>query len=182
MKGARTSRSHPLEIDELATPGGGRIGITFAPGKHQPHASSGAWARDLAADLDAVKSWGAQTVVTLIRPQELHDLKIPALGAEVARRGMAWRHLAIDDFGVPDQTFEAAWPDESLRLLTLLRAGGRVLVHCKGGLGRAGMVAARLLVELGATPADAIRAVRATRGADAIETPGQERWVARGAG
>ena len=45
----------------------------------------------------------------------------------------------------------------------ILRAGFNVLVHCKGGLGRAGTVAARLLVELDWAPADAIAAVRAVR-------------------
>mgnify|MGYP003345722415 CR=1 FL=1 len=52
----------------------------------------------------------------------------------------------------------------------LLRAGANVPVHCKGGLGRAGMMAARLLVELGQPADEAIRAVRRAR-PGAIETP-----------
>ncbi|MCJ7453727.1 MAG: ADP-ribosylglycohydrolase family protein, partial [Steroidobacteraceae bacterium] len=51
-----------------------------------------------------------------------------------------------------------------------------MLVHCRGGLGRAGSVAARLLVEFGADPGEAIRQVRAVR-PRAIETRAQERWV-----
>ena len=35
---------------------------------------------------------------------------------------------------------------------TTLRSGRDVLVHCKGGLGRAGTIAARLMVELGTPP------------------------------
>ena len=35
-----------------------------------------------------------------------------------------------------------------------------MLLHCRGGLGRAGTIAARLLVELGVQPDDAIRRVR----------------------
>ena len=54
-----------------------------------------------------------------------------------------------------------------------------MLVHCKGGLGRAGTVAARLLVELGASPDDAIRRVRDARSRHAIETASQEAHVAR---
>ena len=38
-----------------------------------------------------------------------------------------------------------------------------VLVHCRGGLGRAGTIAARLLIELGVEPAKAIEDVRAVR-------------------
>ena len=41
--------------------------------------------------------------------------------------------------------------------------GGKVLIHCRGGLGRAGLVAALLLVEEGVSPPEAIRRVRAAR-------------------
>ena len=58
----------------------------------------------------------------------------------------------------------------------MLRNGFDVLVHCKGGLGRAGMIAARLLVELGTPPEEAISQVRSVR-PGAIETPTQERYV-----
>ena len=79
-----------------------------------------------------------------------------------------------------DAAFEAVWPETSRRLRTLLEAGARVLVHCKGGLGRAGTVAARLLVEMGADPKQAIRDVRTARSPDAIENRAQEDWVRRG--
>jgi protein-tyrosine phosphatase len=47
-----------------------------------------------------------------------------------------------------------------------------VLVHCRGGVGRAGTVAARILVELGTPATEAVRQVRAAR-AGAIETRSQ---------
>ena len=58
-----------------------------------------------------------------------------------------------------------------------LRSGFDVLIHCRGGLGRAGTIAARLLVELGMRPDAAVRRVRDARGPDAIETPAQEAHV-----
>src|ERR1700726_4324710 len=39
--------------------------------------------------------------------------------------------------------------------------GSDVLVHCRGGLGRAGTIASRLLIELGMVPETAIARVRA---------------------
>ena len=50
------------------------------------------------------------------------------------------------------------------------------LVHCKGGLGRAGTIATRLLIELGVAPREAINAVRQAR-PGTIETIEQERYV-----
>lgn len=53
-----------------------------------------------------------------------------------------------------------------------MRHGFGVLVHCKGGLSRAGTIAARLLVELGMDHAMAIQQVRMVR-PGAIETAAQ---------
>lgn len=58
----------------------------------------------------------------------------------------------------------------------VLLAGKTLGIHCMGGRGRSGTVAAMLLVELGLTPAKAILAVRAAR-PGAIENGEQERFV-----
>lgn len=179
MAVARTSRTHPLQIAEVrAGPLHGRIGITFCPGKHDRAAATGAWARDLAADLDAIAAWGARLVVTLVEPAELVALRVPHLGAEVRGRGLDWRHLPIADYSVPTEAFETQWQTHGRDIRALLRDGADVVVHCKGGLGRAGMIAARLLVELGMDPDDAIRDVRRAR-RGAIETPAQLALVRR---
>jgi protein-tyrosine phosphatase len=90
---------------------------------------------------------------------------------------MEWHHLPIRDVQVPDARFEAGWESAGVRLGDRLREGERVLVHCRGGLGRTGMVAARLLVEVaGVTPRQALDGVREARHG-AVETPEQEAWV-----
>ena len=95
-------------------------------------------------------------VVTLVEAHELNALRIAAIGLEVGRRHMAWRHWPIADYQVPDAAFEAAWPVRSAQLRSLLACGGRVLIHCKGGMGRAGTIAVRLLVENGTAPVEAV--------------------------
>ena len=77
---------------------------------------------------------------------------------------------------MPGAAFETAWVEVGEGLRDRLRAGSDIVVHCKGGLGRAGMIAARLMVELGVPPAMAIEAVRRAR-PGAIETTAQERHV-----
>ena len=88
-------------------------------------------------------------------------------------------HWPITDVSVPCSRFEAAWQDNSGRLLSLLEKGSNVLIHCKGGRVRAGMLAARLSVERGINPGDAIAKVRAVRDG-AVETHVQEEWVKAG--
>lgn len=175
----RTSHTHPLQIAEVhAAPSQGRIGITFCPGKHDRFAHTGAWERDLGVDLDVIAAWGAKLVLTLVEPEELTALKVPQLGHEIRQRGIEWRHLPIADFSVPTEAFEQQWTVQGREIRTMLRDGDNVLVHCKGGLGRAGMIAARLLVELGMEPGEAIRSVRRVR-KGAIETPSQLALVRR---
>ena len=89
---------------------------------------------------------------------------------------MVWHHLPIVDVQPPDARFEAAWLTSGPRLNEVLRQGGRVLVHCRGGLGRAGTVSARLLVELGVAPQEAVTRVRTAR-PRAIETEAQLQYV-----
>jgi ADP-ribosyl-[dinitrogen reductase] hydrolase len=173
----RTSLTHPLQIAEVRPAAHmGRIGLTFCPGKHQPGAMTGAWARDLDLDLDAIAAWNAAAVVTLIEAEEMQRLQVLRLGEGVAVRGMTWHHLPIRDVTAPGGDFEAAWACVGEGLRARLREGFNVLIHCKGGLGRAGTVAARLLVELGCDPERAIMQVRQAR-PGAIETASQERHV-----
>ncbi|OGR38618.1 MAG: phosphatase [Desulfovibrionales bacterium GWA2_65_9] len=179
MPGIRTSHTHPLQIAEVrAHPSHGRIGITFCPGKHDHLAQTGAWERDLGIDLDAIAAWGAKLVLTLVEPAELRELKVPQLGHEIKRRGIEWLHLPIADYSVPTEAFEQKWETQGREIREMLRNGDDVLVHCKGGLGRAGMIAARLLAELGMNPDEAIRTVRRAR-KGAIETPSQLAMVRR---
>lgn len=173
----RTSVSHPLQI-AVVTAGSefGRIGITFCPGKYDPHGMSGAWDRDLVLDLDVISDWGAAAVVTLLEPEELMMLRVEGLGQEVLRRNMLWFHLPIVDVSIPSEKFEQEWDVAGEELRSILRRKLDVLIHCRGGLGRAGTIAARLLIELGMGPKKAIASVRVAR-PGAIETSEQEEFV-----
>ncbi len=171
----RTSASHPLLIAELEA-GAGVVGVTLCPGKQCAALAGYRWERDLLADVEAIRRWGASAVVTLIESSEFGPLHVEGLPAAVAAAGLEWHHLPVTDVQPPDGRFEGRWWYAGARLREWLRAGERVLVHCRGGLGRAGSVAARLLVEFGCAPEEAMRRVRAAR-PGAIETVEQERWV-----
>jgi protein-tyrosine phosphatase len=171
----RTSLTDPLRIDELRC-GAGRIGICLCPGKRASSLTGPRWERDLPADLDAIGRWRADAVLTLIEDPEFHALQVPQLGAQVRARGIAWHHLPIADFQAPDARFETAWAERGPALLAQLRAGGRLVLHCRGGLGRAGTVAARMLVELDVPTDEAIAQVRRAR-PGAIETRAQVRYI-----
>ena len=153
------------------------IGITLCPGKVQSGAISGSWERDLRIDMQVVKSWDATAWLNLLTTTEMVDLKLVDLEVAVKGSGIRYYRLPIEDGGIPDATFEKSWDTAGAQLREELLRGGKILIHCKGGLGRSGMIAARLIVELGATtPEEAIRRVRASR-PGTIETHAQEEHV-----
>jgi len=137
---------------------------------------SGDWDRDLTVDLEVIKSSGAKALMTLMENDELSAVQVPftELGEKAASLGLEWHHhLPVRNDDVPDCSFEDVLTYSGLRFRDLLIQGKKVVIHCLGGMGRTGTIAARLLVEVGASPNDAIRAVRAVR-TGAVQTRKQE--------
>ncbi|MGU3408073.1 cyclin-dependent kinase inhibitor 3 family protein [Methylobacterium brachiatum] len=176
---ARTSLTDPLQIATIAVgENGGRIGITFCPGKKGPSVFGAPWDRDLTADVEIIRAWGASSVLTLIEPHEFDLLRVRGLPEAVRDAGMIWFHAPIPDVSIPGRAVKTVWRTMAPRLVEQLGNGASVVVHCRGGLGRAGMVSAMLLVMMGENPRRAIERVRAIR-PGAIETPAQEAYVLR---
>jgi ADP-ribosyl-[dinitrogen reductase] hydrolase len=155
------------KIDSLTLPDSrARIGLCVCPGQ----------SASLSGDLLRLRDWGARGLVTLIEDHEFELLGITALPEEIEALGMRWWHLPIRDMGTPDADFEIRWQKAGRELRSLLSEGFSVALHCRGGKGRTGTIAARLLVELGSAPALAIERVRAVR-PGSIETRAQEEFV-----
>ncbi|MBN5019678.1 cyclin-dependent kinase inhibitor 3 family protein [Stenotrophomonas maltophilia] len=175
----RTSLSHPLLIAGLPVGAcGGGIGVTFAPGKYQEVSMTGAWARDLEADILAIRHWGAKHLISLLEPWEFKDLRIESLPEVAAAKGISWYGLPITDGAAPDDRLLQDWLQLSTEFVADMRSGQKVVVHCKGGLGRAGTVAAMLLLQSGEAKkaSDAIHMVRHAM-PGAVETRAQEEFI-----
>lgn len=157
-----------IQIDWLEHPAfPGRIGMTRLPGT-----SSGS----LQDDLQAIRDSGAETLVTLNRETELNRFGSGRFPQTVGAVGLRWLHLPITDFGIPDGAFEALWIEAAPLIRSRLEGGEKVVVHCFAGLGRTGLVVARLLVEGGEPPEEAIRRVRTAR-PGTIQSEEQEDYV-----
>jgi len=88
--------------------------------------------------------------------------------------GIAVVRFPIPDFGVPRSL-------EALRalvegILGAARDGRTVIVHCRGGLGRSGLVASAALTARGIAAEEAVTIVRSVR-PNALENPEQEEAV-----
>ena len=138
MQKVLTSSSSPLRIDAVPVPGtAGFIGMTLCPGK-KDLSLGGFWDRDLVTDLEVIRAWGSSAVVTLMEEHELVMLQVSSLPALVLGLGMAWHYLPIPDVAIPGDLFEVLWEESGRRLRQTLAGGGRIVLHCRGGIGRSG--------------------------------------------
>lgn len=158
-----------------------QIGLSICPGKVDPWAYSGPCARDLATDVETIRRWSASRVVTLLEAEELEYLQVTGLGEAVRKSGMAWHHWPVIDgsaLRTRRDTQADPWREECALLLQALERGEKIFIHCRGGLGRTGTLAARLLMGRGLESEAAIREVRTAR-PGAIETTEQEDYLRR---
>lgn len=173
----RTSVDFPILVDWVLQnigPRQGALGCTFAPGKKYKSMFGKPWNRDLAIDLDRLKSfYDCAGLVSLIKDFELTKLRIPNLVEEAESRGIAIYRSGIIDGSTP--TLEQALGIVQFAT-ALSRSGQNVIFHCKGGLGRAGTLCACTLVALGHSPQEAIIQTRKYR-KGAIENQLQEQFI-----
>ena len=66
--------------------------------------------------------------------------------------GLAWFQLPVEDDCAPEAPFAAAFASHKTALLARLAAGQTLAIHCRGGSGRTGLMAAILLLEAGYAP------------------------------
>ncbi len=113
--------------------------------------------------LAQLKQAGVQAVVTAMPQSELENNQVADIGLECEKLGIEWYHQPIVDDKTPQQDFADSWPQTSIALHRILTEGGNVALHCKGGSGRTGILAAHLLSELNWSEDEIITAVQAFR-------------------
>ncbi len=106
----------------------------------------------------AVDRIGADLVVCLNQRHELED-RYPSY-VDWLRTDPRVRWVPVPDLGVP--TIDVA-AELARSVSSSLDAGRTVLAHCGAGIGRAGTLAAAVLVVRGATVAEAVAVVAASR-------------------
>ncbi|WP_347311324.1 protein-tyrosine phosphatase family protein [Defluviimonas sp. SAOS-178_SWC] len=151
--------------------GGGRLALCPMPGRDG----------DYAGDLGAILNWAPALVMTMATGPELATHGALRLSADLAARGIGWRHLPVTDFGADSAALREGWAEASAGARAHLASGRGVLAHCLGGCGRSGMAVLRLMVEAGEAPGTALARLRAARPC-AVETAAQEAWAARATG
>ena len=147
-------------------PWAGRLAVS-------PRPRGGDWLRD------EIINWqksGVDVVVSLLAGEEIQDLALENEAFECKEADIQFISFPIVDRSVPVSEGRAVNLIE--RLDAELQTGRTVVVHCRQGVGRSGLIAASLLAARGAHPASAMKQISAVRGAVVPETREQENWIA----
>jgi protein tyrosine phosphatase (PTP) superfamily phosphohydrolase (DUF442 family) len=153
------------EIYWLNGPWPGKLGMAARP-------RGGDWLKD---DIDGWRRARVDTVLSLLTPEEEADLDLQSEAREARMQGMEFASFPIPDRQVPRS--EVKWAEALDEVTRALSAGKNVLVHCRQGIGRTGLLAACLLVRKGMSPGAAVESVSAARGVSVPETVEQRDWI-----
>ena len=145
----------------------GSLSITILPGRRDT-------LRNLDDDLETLRHEGVNAVLCCVPAEELASYGVENLLTKYAGAGLDVYHLPVMDQRVCSKQEMAAATDW---IRGELESGRHIMLHCVGGLGRSGMVAACWLRACGLTPQEAIDEVRRVRGPRAVETGIQEDMV-----
>jgi protein-tyrosine phosphatase len=160
--------SEKLRIDFLSSDNfKGKVALTILPGR-KDHS------RELHEDLTEIKKNDIAGIVVLISKDEMDSYGVPSLLDSYQENGIEYLHLPIVDQKVPNKK-DIAFINHFID--NILTSNKKVLIHCVGGLGRSGLVAACYLKHIGYSSEKAIKTVREARTLRAIETIEQEKFV-----
>ena len=132
----------------------------------------GDWLDD---ELAAWKRDGVDVVLSLLTPEEEIDLDLRNESHSARTQGIKFLSFPIPDRQVPNSESEMTAALEEVN--SSLAAGLRVVVHCRQGIGRTGLIAACLLVTRGLSPDAAVKQLTAVRGVAVPETIEQRNWI-----
>lgn len=147
--------------------GKGQLAMSGCPGRHGRYDE----------DLYFIQDWQPSFVLSLIDLDEMERLGAARFRLDVPTIGARWLYFPVQSGVAPKVVDGKLWDDMSAKIRAALGGGGRVLIHGHGGCGRVGMVALRLLVEMGEPVMDALSRLRYVRHC-AVETDAQFDWAA----
>lgn len=133
-------------------------------------------AKTLGADLEFISKNGTDKVLSLLEEAESEQLGLQNQESLAAQSGMEFQRFPIPDYGVPD------FLDLQVlitRLTNELNDGKQILVHCRGGVGRTGLICCCVLATTGISVPEAVTLVTERRGEQVPETPEQIDMIIR---
>ncbi len=143
---------HPIDFLEVNLPG--KIAMMPCPGTKEA---------DLLKSVADIASNNISAVLTLTPSDELEMLKADELPELCRTNDIDWFHLPIVDDQAPTIAFHNAWQNNGQKIMAHLKGGKNIALHCQGGTGRTGLVAAIILLNMGLSRLETEEKIKAIR-------------------
>jgi protein-tyrosine phosphatase len=133
---------------------GARIILTPCPGTQGV---------ELETSIKNLKQTGSTLLLTLMFDEEITKNCIQSIPDFCKEYDITWLQLPIVDDDIPDNAFESKWKLYKKFILATIKNEGCLVIHCKGGIDRTGLVAAMILYCYGYPIEKAINCVQSIR-------------------
>jgi predicted protein tyrosine phosphatase len=149
----------------IDAPLNGRLAIAARP-------RAGDWLSD---EISAWRVEAADTVVSLLEPEEVQELGLSEEADLCRKVGVEFVAFPVPDRGVPASLFKTIAIAQDLA--DQMQNGKSVIIHCRAGIGRSALLAACVLVRAGIQADKVFEMIAASRGLRVPDTDDQIRWL-----
>ena len=133
---------------------------------------SGEWIED---EFHGLKMLGIDVIVSLLEHDEEREVGLREESNLCSKNGILFVSFPIPDRGLPDTT-QARILSE--KLLLEINNGKHIVIHCRAGIGRTGIISGAILKESGLDTNLALELISSSRGVQVPDTKEQENWLA----
>jgi len=151
-------------IYKVAKLGSGTLSVMAKP-------VAGEWMED---EFSGLRTFGVNHVVSLLESAEQSEVGLTDEEAFCLKNEMRYSSFPIPDRGLPN-TIQAI--KFAAQLCDRIRTGEHIVIHCRAGIGRTGIIAAAVLIQADYQPNSALQLISDARGVEVPDTDEQSRWV-----
>ncbi|NMF48695.1 protein phosphatase [Pseudoalteromonas arctica] len=119
--------------------------------------------QNLEDSIATLKAAGTNILLSLMPQKELEKNNVETINSECNKHDITWFHLPINDDEAPKQPFTSSWNTHKTDILQAIQHKQTIAIHCKGGTGRTGLVAALILNSAGYTKEEVYNLVQGIR-------------------
>jgi len=131
----------------------------------------GEWIEEEFAGL---RKLGIDHVVSLLETHEQDEVGLADEESYCQKNEMQYSSFPIPDRGLPRTDKAKSFASE---LCQEVRDGNHIVIHCRAGIGRTGIIAAAILVHAGYSSTEALQTISEARGIEVPDTDEQAQWV-----
>jgi len=153
------------DIYSLELIGSGSVSVMAKP-------VAGEWIDD---EFSGISKYGINRIISLLERSEAYEVGLKDEEVYAEKHQIEFVSYPIPDRGLPSSVND--FSKFTKGLYHSAAKGNNIVIHCRAGIGRTGIVAAGVLLHCGFTAEQAFEHISKKRGVPVPDTPEQENWV-----